>query len=221
MHGLSKYVRFSWTIIVLIIFSYLVFLMIKICLSYFPWSNTAHFLILKQDVIDNHFWRFAFQIHVVISSLVLLAGFTQFFEFIRIRYPKLHRSGGWLYILTTLIFALPSGMVLAFSANGGWITQLCFVLLGLLWGMSTMLALYYAYQQKWIIHRDWMIRSFALALSALSLRTWKIILYAIQPYADWLTPLYIYQLEAWLGWVINLIIAEWIILRLHRRKSAL
>lgn len=64
-----------------------------------------------------------------------------------------------------------------------------------------------------------MIRSFALGLSALSLRTWKIVLYQLQPYFDWFTPLHIYQLEAWLGWTINLLIAEIIIFRLNKNKS--
>lgn len=63
-----------------------------------------------------------------------------------------------------------------------------------------------------------MIRSFALSLSALSLRSWKILLYELQPYFDFLTPVHIYQLEAWLGWSINLLIAEWIIFKLHQQK---
>lgn len=64
-----------------------------------------------------------------------------------------------------------------------------------------------------------MIRSFALALSALSLRTWKLTLYQIQPYWDWLTPIHIYQLEAWLGWTINVLIAEMVIYWLTFRKK--
>ena len=64
-----------------------------------------------------------------------------------------------------------------------------------------------------------MIRSFALALSALSLRTWKLLLYELQLYWDWLTPLHIYQLEAWLGWTINLLIAELMIYRLTLHKK--
>ncbi|MDU6056005.1 MAG: DUF2306 domain-containing protein, partial [Acinetobacter junii] len=67
-------------------------------------------------------------------------------------------------------------------------------------------------------HRDWMIRSFALALSALSLRTWKLVLYELQPYIDWLTPINIYQLEAWLGWTINLLIAEIIIYYINHKR---
>ena len=205
--------------LIVIIFSYLCWLMLQICLNYFPWSDHTNFLVLKQDVVTTQPWRFAFQVHVITSSLVLLAGFTQFSQSIRKNTPRLHRYAGWLYIITTLGLALPSGLVLAFSANGGLSTQVCFVILGICWGISTVLALYYASHGQWIRHRNWMIRSFALALSALSLRTWKLGLYALQPYWDWLTPLHIYQLEAWLGWTINLLIAELIIYRLSIRKK--
>lgn len=206
-------------ILILSIYFYLYVLMLKICLAYFPWQDDNNFLALKQDVVTTQPWRFAFQTHVIFSSLVLIAGFTQFFSQIRQKLPKIHRYSGWLYIISVFIFALPSGFIMAFSAAGGWQTKLCFILLSVLWGVSTFIALYKIIKKDWLAHRDWMIRSFALALSALGLRTWKIILYNLQPYFDWLTPVHIYQLEAWLGWVINLIIAEVIILKLHQNKK--
>jgi hypothetical protein len=49
-----------------------------------------------------------------------------------------------------------------------------------------------------------MLRSFALALSAITLRAWKYALVAIfHP-----RPMDVYQLVAWLGWVLNLVIIE-------------
>lgn len=204
-------------ILIMSIYFYLCVLMVKICLDYFPWQPDTNFLALKQDVVSTQPWRFAFQVHVIVSSLVLIAGFTQFFSQIRQKFPKTHRYSGWLYILSVFIFALPSGFIMAFSAAGGWQTQLCFIILSILWGVSTSIALDKIIKKDWLAHRDWMIRSFALALSALSLRTWKIILYQLQPYFDWLTPLHIYQLEAWLGWSINLLIAEIIIVKLHQK----
>lgn len=200
------------------IFIWLCALMIKICLSYFPWSDTQGFLALKQDVVHFLPWQMAFKIHVVFSSFILLAGFTQFWPVVRQRFPVWHRRLGWLYILTVLGFAAPSGLVMAFYAAGGLVTQICFIILGLLWMASTLLALQYAVQKNWSQHRNWMIRSFALSLSALSLRSWKLILYQFAPYVDGLTPKLIYQLEAWLGWVINLLIAELIIYYLSRKK---
>lgn len=201
------------------VFTYLCWLMLRICFSYFPWSSIQGFLRLKQDVVDYPLWQWTFKIHVATSALVLLAGFTQFTPTLRNHYPIWHRRFGWLYIITVLALAAPSGFVLALYAAGGTMTQICFVMLTVAWVISTLLALRYAINRRWLLHRDWMIRSFALSLSALSLRSWKVLLYQFTPYADWLTPKLIYQMEAWLGWVVNLIIAELIIWYLYRRKS--
>jgi len=206
-------------IIILSIYTYLCYLIITICLQYFPWKTDQNFLSVKQDIVNTQPWQFAFKTHVIASSLVLIAGFTQFFRILRTKYSRIHRYSGWLYIITILGFAFPSGFILALSAAGGSATQIGFVILSILWGISTLVALRFALKKQWILHRDWMIRSFALSLSALSLRTWKILLYQLQPYFEWLTPMHIYQLESWLGWTVNLLIAELIILKLKHRKN--
>jgi hypothetical protein len=52
-----------------------------------------------------------------------------------------------------------------------------------------------------------MYRSFALTLSAITLRLWKYLLVGVfHP-----RPMDVYQVVAWLGWTLNLIVAEWII----------
>jgi len=49
-----------------------------------------------------------------------------------------------------------------------------------------------------------MYRSFALTLSAITLRLWKVILvYLFQP-----APMDVYQIIAWLGWIPNIILIE-------------
>ncbi|MGE8242005.1 MAG: DUF2306 domain-containing protein, partial [Sphingobacterium sp.] len=56
---------------------------------------------------------------------------------------------------------------------------------------------------------DFMLRSFALTCSAITLRFWKVILvYLFQP-----NPMDLYQIIAWLGWVPNLLLIEFIIYR--------
>jgi cytochrome bd-type quinol oxidase subunit 1 len=186
-------------------------LMLQICLSYWPWQPDIGFLILKQDVVDLNHWRWAFQVHVATSLFVLLAGFTQFWIHWRQQYPQWHRWFGYLYLMGVLGLAAPSGLILAIYASGGWSVRICFLLLTGLWIGSTLAAWYTARHRRFGDHHVWMIRSYALTLSALSLRTWKLGLYELAPYWDWLTPRHIYQLEAWLGWVVNLLIAEWLI----------
>jgi hypothetical protein len=63
-------------------------------------------------------------------------------------------------------------------------------------------------------HQRFMIRSYALTLSAITLRIWK---YLIMNYLE-IPPMDVYRIVAWLGWGLNLIFAEIYIQRI--KKSA-
>lgn len=65
---------------ILVGYTYLSWLMIKICLSYFPWQSDFGFLSLKQDVVLTQPWQAAFKIHVIFSCILLITGFSQFFS---------------------------------------------------------------------------------------------------------------------------------------------
>jgi hypothetical protein len=59
-----------------------------------------------------------------------------------------------------------------------------------------------------------MYRSYALTLSAISLRVFKLVIVALfHP-----NPMDVYVLVAWLGWVVNLGIAEFLIYRLRVKR---
>ena len=62
-----------------------------------------------------------------------------------------------------------------------------------------------------------MILSYAMALSAITLRSWK---YALSN-AMTLPPMDVYRVVAWLGWVGNLVVALWVINRTKNKKIPL
>ena len=168
----------------------------------------ASFLQIKQTEIEQIYWyKYAFYIHVIFAVLALPAGFTQFNKTILRRYPRLHRGLGYLYVAAILICAAPSGFLIGIKANGGVLAQVAFTLLALLWFFFTLQAVLKAKNGAFKAHKNFMIRSFALTCSALTLRYWKLVLvYLFHP-----NPMDLYQLIAWLGWIPNLLIAEWII----------
>lgn len=186
------------------VYTYTVWLMIQITLQYVPIRDDVAFLAIKQDYTPYLHYRIAFFTHVFASILVLPAGFTQFSK-----NWKLHRSVGRLYAYVTLLLAGPSGLIIALYANGGWSSRLAFCLLALLWIFFTAMGVKTARQRNFNAHRRWMLRSFALALSAITLRAWKLALVlAFHP-----RPMDVYRIVAWLGWTLNLVVAEWLIRR--------
>lgn len=181
--------------------------MLLLSLPYLAFQDGVAFLRIKQSVIHLPWWKAAFYVHVLTSIFVLLAGFTQFSTRILQNYPQVHRWVGRSYVFIILALTGPAGLLLAIVANGGWLSQLAFTILAVLWWWFTWRAWRTILRGQTQEHHAFMIRSFALTLSAVTLRAWKwgIVLLWAPP------PMDTYRLVAWLGWVPNLLFAEWLI----------
>lgn len=193
--------------------------MLRIIFIYIPVQSDAGFLQLKQSYIEIDSWRIAFFIHVFSSLFALLAGFTQFSKSLLKKKPRLHRMFGYTYVINILMITGPAGLLMSFYANGGISSRIGFVILSVLWMSTTGIALYQAIKKDFRAHRLWMIRSFALTLSAVTLRIWKVVLaYLMNHHIINIGPMDRYRIIAWLGWTLNLLVAEIIIYRGRKRK---
>ena len=135
-----------------------------------PFHTDIDFLLTKQDVLHITAWRWAFYVHISTSLVTLLCGFTQFSRTILRQYTTLHRFVGTAYVFIILGFSAPSGFIMAFYANGGWRCQAAFLLLSVFWWVHTFLAYYFARQHNYAKHAAYMLRSYALTWSAVTLR---------------------------------------------------
>lgn len=212
--NLSKSVRLVAFMILCLTFLFFSYLMILITLQYIPVDFKAAFLGIKQDEIALPHYKLAFFTHVYSSIIVHLTGALQFSGYMRKKYSRLHKSLGFIYIGLILLAAAPSGLVMSYYANGGLVAQVSFCTLTLLWFAFTGKALWDAKQKNWISHRNYMIRSYALTLSAVSLRIFK---YGIANLFT-LPPMDTYQIVSIAGWTINLLLAEWIIRSFLKNK---
>jgi len=208
---LLKKIGLLLLILAILYFSYL---MLLITLQYIPYSTDAAFLALKSNEVLLLYYRLAFHIHVYSSIIILLLGFLQFFPIVRKRYPLVHQRIGKVYVSLVLILAAPSGLIMGIHGNGGIYAQISFCIQAILWFLFTYFAVLTIKKGKIILHRNYMILSFALTLSAISLRLFKwIIVYNIQ-----LPPMDTYQIVVWLGWIFNLAVAL-LIIRFYSKKE--
>lgn len=199
----------------LVVFS---LLMIEITLRYIPIRMDAAFLQIKQQYIGITHWKIAFFIHVFASIWVLLAGFTQFSPYILRHHKTLHRWMGKSYVWNILFVTGPAGLIMAFYANGGRYTRIAFIILAILWMGSTAMAWWHIMQKNIAAHKAYMLRSYALTFSAVTLRVWKLlIVLALHP-----RPMEVYMWVAWLGWVPNLLFVEgWMLWKYLQSRKAL
>ena len=193
------------------------FLMLKIIVQYTAFDDQAGFLAFKQDYLHIAPWKVAFYLHVFSSIFTLVAGFTQFSSEILKNHRGVHRFMGRFYAWNVILINFPSGLIMAVYANGGLPTKFAFVLLDSLWLWFTVRAVLEVRSGNINAHREYMIRSYALTFSAVTLRTWRLVLATSFD----LDPTLLYQLDAWLGFVPNLICAEWLIARARLRAQRL
>jgi len=183
------------------------FLMLRTIVGYTVFRDNVQFLVLKQAYIHNPVWKAAFYIHVFSAVVALLAGFTQFSTQLLREHPKLHRVIGKIYVANILVINFPVGLIMGIYANGGLPGKTAFLLLDVLWFYFSLKAYTSARNRRFVDHKNYMIRSYALTFSAFTLRMWKSILSNTIDID--LAELYV--IDAWLGFLPNLVIAEIII----------
>lgn len=156
----------------------------------------------------------AFFGHVILAPVALALVPFQLWKSLRTRRPIAHRMLGRAYVLSVLLSGA-GGLWLALTTTAGAMASLGFALLALAWMSTTTWGALAAMQGRRSEHARWMTRSIALTLSAVTLRLYLGLVAALGlPFAE------AYIAIAWLCWVPNLLIAEWLISRRQRPAPA-
>ncbi len=191
-----------------VIIAYTSYLLILLSLPYVHFIRDIEFLETKQLIYHIKIWRYSFYTHVFFSPIVIISGLFQFNRWIIAHRPKFHRILGYIYISTVLLISAPSALVMAFYANGGRIAQISFVTLTLCWILCTWIALRKAKKGDYTSHVKWTLRSYALTLSAVTLRFYA---YLFDVFNVNIPPRETYILVSYLSWIPNLILVQLLI----------
>jgi uncharacterized membrane protein len=148
-------------------------------------------------------------IHAGFAATALLIGGVQFSRRLRARRPGLHRMIGKTYVVSCLLGA-GAGFVLALGSAAGPIASSGFGLLAVSWIVVNVLGWHTARRSRFDAHRRWMVCSWALTLSAVTLR-----LYLPLSELAGLPELVSYRAISFLCWVPNLLVAEWYLRARH------
>ena len=147
-------------------------------------------------------WNIAFYCHIVLGGIALLIGWIQFSKTIRQKHIGKHRLVGKIYIYAALISGF-CGIFIAQSATGGWSCRLGFTLSALVWLSSTIIALVAIKKGNINKHQRFMLYSYAVCFSAVTLRIWlPSLIMTLGNFID------AYRIVAWVSWVPNLVIAH-------------
>jgi uncharacterized membrane protein YozB (DUF420 family) len=175
----------------------------------------------------DHPWHFPVLVaHVVFGSVAILTCVLQVWPWFRQRYPVAHRRVGRVYVFGGVLPAGVSALAIGAVSPFGPLNQAGTLLMGALWLAFTVAGFRMARQRRYVDHRRWMIRSFALTASIMSNRIWAVV--AVVVLSPQLDSTFggsevalgqaISGLAAWFGWVVPLLVAEWWLERGDARK---
>jgi uncharacterized membrane protein len=187
-----------------------------VLMAVFPVLISSGYLTLKPEDIHFDEQRAVYlahhamlMLHIIPAMLAILIGPLQFLpQFRKGRLLKFHRWLGRAYLLSVLFGGI-GGLYMAQFGYGGLITQLGFASLAILWLYSGYRAYKHIRNKEIEAHRQWMIRNYALTFAGTMLRVW-VPLFVVGVGIEWVIA---YRAIAWLCWVPNLLLAEWIIRR--------
>jgi len=147
-------------------------------------------------------------LHVIGGVTALLVGPLQFVRRLRARMPAVHRATGRLYVAACAIGA-PAGFMLALGTTAGPVAASGFATCALLWPAFTWLGWRAAVRRRFEEHREWMLRSYAITSTAITLR---LMLPASALLGFDFYPAY--RAIAWAAWLTNLALFE-----IHIRRT--
>ncbi|WP_372012686.1 DUF2306 domain-containing protein [Pseudoxanthomonas sp. 10H] len=140
--------------------------------------------------------------HFAGGGTALVVGAFQLHARLRNRWLGLHRWLGRAYVLAVAAGGI-AALVLALRTTSGGVAAAGFASLGLAWLATTALAVAAIRRRRLAAHRDWMVRSYALTLAAVTLR-----IYLPASQFAGISFAIAYPAIAWLCWVPNLLLAE-------------
>jgi uncharacterized membrane protein len=157
----------------------------------------------------------AFYLHIITAPIALFIGPFQLSKRFRAKSIRRHRLMGGMYCAAVFLAGL-TGVLIGFNAKGGPIAQSGFVLLAVIWLIATFRALQVVKRGQIALHQEWMIRSIALTFAGVTLR----ILLPAQLMSG-ISIDVAYPVVAWLCWVPNLVVVEYIIRKSRVSKGRL
>ena len=165
-----------------------------------------HFLEMTKEALGKYFnFRWVLIAHITAGGGALVIGPLGFWNRLRMRYVKVHRWVGVMYLLAVLVSS-GTALVLSFTTvyEVNWAYAFSAQVWVSVWIISTIMAYRAALQKKFILHKEWMTRSYIVTLafivSGLTLKYLLSIGFGsfqdISPslfWMGWSVPLFVYQ----------------------------
>jgi hypothetical protein len=177
-------------------------------LPYFSFSKDFSFIEERSLLFRGSFYSTCFYIHIFAGAVCISTALIQFSRYILKKSKAIHRWSGKLYVFVVLFLGAPTGLYMSFFAKGSIWERLLFLFMAGTWFITTLYGLSTIRKKNVVAHQVWMMRSYAMAMTAVTFRIYHIIFFML----DW-GHLENYELSLWISVFGNMLFAEWVIYR--------
>ena len=180
-------------------------------LPYFSFSKDFSFIQERSFLFQSNLYSASFYIHIFAGMLCITTALIQFSRYILKKTKAIHRWSGKIYVFVVLFLAAPTGLYMSFFAKGSFWERALFMFMAIFWFLSTYYGLTSIHKKNVLAHKIWMMRSYAMAMTAVTFRLYHIVFYLV----GW-GHLENYEVSLWISVVGNMLFAEYFIYRKSR-----
>lgn len=181
-------------------------LLIRNTLPYFSFSTAFSFIQERAVLFLQPAYKVSFYIHIFAGMFCIGTALLQFSSYLLKKRKQIHIWSGRVYVLVVLLLGAPTGLYMSFFAKGSVAERGLFMFMALTWFFFTLKGFTTVLQKNILAHKIWMIRSYTMAMTAVTFRVYYLILYLFDVELT-----QNYAISLWMSVVGNLIIAECII----------
>lgn len=183
-------------------------LLIRNTIPYFSFSRDFSFIQERAVLFLKPVYSFSFYLHIFAGMFCIGTALLQFSSLILKKRRAIHVWSGRIYVMVVLLLGAPTGLYMSFFAKGGFAERGLFMFMAISWFFFTIKGFSSILKKQVLAHKIWMMRSYAMALTAVTFRVYYIILYLYD------IPLKMnYEVSLWISVTGNLMIAEYLIYR--------
>lgn len=183
-------------------------LLIYNTIPYFSFSKNFDFIEERSFLFQSSLYNGSFYIHIAAGALCIGTALIQFSRYILKKSKVIHRISGKIYVFVVLFLGAPTGLYMSFFAKGSFWERALFMFMAGWWFITTLYGLSTIHKRNIVAHKIWMIRSYAMAMTAVTFRVYHIAFYLM----GW-NHLKNYEISLWISVIGNMLFAEWVIWR--------
>src|ERR1043165_8783691 len=187
-------------------------LLIYNTLPYFSFSNDFSFIQERGLLFQSTIYKASFYMHIAAGAFCIGTALIQFSGYILKKRKAIHVWSGRIYVFVVLLLGAPTGLYMAFFAKGSFYERVLFMFMAVFWFFTTYNGLTTILKKKVLAHKIWMIRSYAMAMTAVTFRVYHILFYL----SGW-SHLENYEISLWISVIGNMLFAEYFIFRKSKR----